>query len=72
MSVALFAAAVESTERQGAWDTILWVIAVCLFIAGVVWFYRAVTRESGRFAIYGVACWVLAALVGPTGASLLT
>lgn len=68
----LLAAAAEvecNPTDHKAWVTILWVIAVFLFVLGIVWFYRAIVALSAtdgagtwiRPALVGVACWVGAA-----------
>ena len=47
------------------WHMILFVIALCLFVAGAF-------RFAERQWVTGIILWICAALVGPGGISLFT
>ena len=56
--------AMTLAAREGATDTILWVIAAVLVVAGIVALFR-------RAMIAGIVLIVLGLLVGPGGVSVL-
>jgi hypothetical protein len=62
--VTVLALLAQNGGREGATDTILWIIAAVLVIAGIVTLIRGAV-------LYGIALIVIGLLVGPGGVSLL-
>lgn len=54
----------QNGGREGATDTILWIIAAVLVIAGIVTLVRGAV-------LYGIVLIIIGLLVGPGGVSLL-
>jgi len=54
----------QNGGREGLTDTILWIIAAVLVIAGIVTLIRGAV-------LYGIVLIVIGLLVGPGGVSLL-
>lgn len=54
----------QNGGREGATDTILWIIAAVLVIAGIVTLVRGAV-------LYGIVLIIVGLLVGPGGVSLL-
>lgn len=54
----------QNGGREGATDTILWIIAAVLVIAGIVTLVRGAV-------LYGIVLIIVGLLVGPGGVSVL-
>ncbi len=59
-------AAVTAQEKSETWHTVLWVLALCLFVYGIYLIF------GKREIVWGVAAIIASLLVGPGGVSLFS